>query len=627
VANFEEMLDIDLTLSFIQSGGDNGKGGGESEGAGKGGKGGGKGFPVASTQIKRVSLELRSWGFEAEVTFDITQTRSSDELFSKFAKTTLTKAEMVIQEDLAEDERSDKTKIKVTGYVTTKSVEEILDRSGTDIPVLYRRYTIRFVDAAQAFWRQHHPIDLFIDKNFQNVVDAHKGSNISITMDQWSPTQTNFPIHFVGLGAPGNRASFYDFVVWFTDTQNGVWTYDAASNDYKLTASKDDTATPVAFKWQEVGSIGTDFPETPRYEENVLNSYTANASTNNITNDQSVTGLRRDFLVRTSIDSDVTDRVKLETARLVVRESEVVVGFRDYPTMAIVPGTLIDFSHKLFGKKLYQASKTYRVRELKLEAETPSEKMKAEDAESGSLFRISLSLRLELKDEKFVPLPSYVEPRWPAFIEGTVVSETGDDGNEEQKKPPEETYQIYSDEKTSLDEYKVAIPLFPSKSSGGGGEGAGGGEEGSSSPAPPAGGGAGGAGGKKDPGKIVVVPYLPNTFPGHFYFPAYKHERVLLALSFRSAEIVQYLEWRAGARLPADGQGDHLLLGKKEKDQTSFSHAYDGNSNPVVTLIRTKDKDVQSIVIEEGKLTITVKENPDDSSGGGGGGGGSGGEG
>src|SRR5262249_55299655 len=157
-----------------------------------------------------------------------------------------------------------------------------------------------------------------------------------------------------------------------------------------------------------------------------------------------------------------------------------------------------------------------------------------------------------------------------------VVSETGDDGDEEQEKPPEETYQIYTDSTTSLDQYKVAIPLFPTKSEGEGEEGGGAGGGG-------AGGGGGGEEGESDPGKSVVIPFLPTTFPGHFYCPAYKKERVLVALSFRSAEIVQYLDWRAGARLPADGQGDHLLLGKKDKDQTSLSHTY-VDAKPVVTL-------------------------------------------
>jgi hypothetical protein len=107
--------------------------------------------------------------------------------------------------------------------------------------------------------------------------------------------------------------------------------------------------------------------------------------------------------------------------------------------------------------------------------------------------------------------------------------------------------------------------------------------------------------------KEIVVPFIPDQLPGHFYFPAYKNQRVLLALEFQEARISRFLDWGEGTRLPADGQGNHLLLGKDKDSQTSIQHVYvDGK--PQLNVKRVQKNDTVTLLVQEGLMSLTVKE-------------------
>jgi hypothetical protein len=107
--------------------------------------------------------------------------------------------------------------------------------------------------------------------------------------------------------------------------------------------------------------------------------------------------------------------------------------------------------------------------------------------------------------------------------------------------------------------------------------------------------------------QVIPAPFNPNLLPGHFYFPAYKGERVLVALDLKRAWIKRFLDWRTGARLPQDGQGVHLLVGKTPESGTSIKHFYT-DDKPVFLMQRTNDKDTQKLQLDEGTLLIVVKE-------------------
>jgi hypothetical protein len=107
--------------------------------------------------------------------------------------------------------------------------------------------------------------------------------------------------------------------------------------------------------------------------------------------------------------------------------------------------------------------------------------------------------------------------------------------------------------------------------------------------------------------QIIPAPFNPNLLPGHFYFPAYKGERMLVALDFQRAWIKRFLDWRTGARMPQDGQGVQLLVGKTPENGTALKHYYT-DDKPVLLMQRTHDKDTQKIQLNEGTLLIQVKE-------------------
>jgi hypothetical protein len=55
--------------------------------------------------------------------------------------------------------------------------------------------------------------------------------------------------------------------------------------------------------------------------------------------------------------------------------------------------------------------------------------------------------------------------------------------------------------------------------------------------------------------------------------------------------------------LPVDGQGNHILVGKNDTDNTSIKHSYI-DEKPVLLVARTKDQDVQTIRLRVNTITI-----------------------
>jgi hypothetical protein len=98
----------------------------------------------------------------------------------------------------------------------------------------------------------------------------------------------------------------------------------------------------------------------------------------------------------------------------------------------------------------------------------------------------------------------------------------------------------------------------------------------------------------------VVVDFQPTLASGHFYFPAYKDARVLIAIDLERAWLSRYLDWRPEARLPKETQGNHLLVGKTPRNGTSLRHVYE-EDKPVLRLTRVPMTiDTQVIEIGEG---------------------------
>ncbi|MFP2911722.1 hypothetical protein ACLESD_43195, partial [Pyxidicoccus sp. 3LFB2] len=177
-------------------------------------------------------------------------------------------------------------------------------------------------------------------------------------------------------------------------------------------------------------------------------------------------------------------------------------------------------------------------------------------------YTVELGARLERASDTAVELPPFRRPRYPLYVEGKVHSPGGGE--------QERTWLLAEDAKTSVLAWKVAVPLW---------------------------------------NKTVSVPAEPGHFPGNFYFPPYKHARVLVALHFDRAALHRHLDWADGARLPQDGQGDGMLLGRSDTSQTSLTQSYQ-DGKPVWNLRRVSGADTGTVRMSEGLLLLQTQETP-----------------
>ena len=528
---------------------------------------GGTAHAIPPGNVKAFELELHAWGFEGRVDFLVADNTAAggleaDALLASFLEPDLLEVELelkAVRTDAASQPAL--TPLKVKGLVTERSLVELPAAPAPGAPLLYRRYGVRFVDAARLLWGQHHPCELYTQKTVQDVLDAHKGEKLSLTYDWQAVLGTTHAQLFLGL-PPEDGASFYDFLVWFVHTRDGVLAWDYTTQGLSVSGAKAASGTAVAVLAPDVDSVALAFPEVPRHEVTVLNGVAEGPATTPVANASAVTGIRQDVLLRTSVADEVDARVTLETARLKVPGLVVELGWRRFPAAALAPGTLVTLpSAEAWSATGLAAGGTYRVRHLHVRGEALQPGPDAEHLEPHAGFHFSMATRLERQAETWVELPPYTPPRWPRYVEGTIVSESGEEADE--------TWQAYTDSATSLDGYRVKVPLWTDQ--------------------------------------VITVPFNPHLLPGHFYFPAYKGQRVLVALDFQKAWLKRFLDWRDGARMPGDGQGTHLMVGKTAQSGTSMKHSYT-DGKPVFLLQRTNASDTARIEIKEGTLLIQVEE-------------------
>lgn len=541
--------------------------------------GSGTPFAVASRHVERFDLRLDPWGFEAELAFWVVcdADPAEDTLFEPFVG--LAQLEVSLTIGRTFDEVGEEAKALVLkGLALERSAVEVPAGDVAGAPVLARRYRVRFVDRARALWAQHRPTSLYVDASYRDLFADNLPSGVTLT-HAWAVSSTSRPVLSLGLGAadeavaPGVApASFFDFTFWLLDREAAGLFYDYTDGSYRIADEKPDAASPLTLEPDEVEAVEIVPPRLRREKVVVLNAYSdAAEARREIANTDAIEGLRADTLARTAVASEFDARVKRETAR--ARQSKIGarITLRRTPATPLAPNEALKLGEG-FSDKLFAYGKTYRIVTLRFRGAPESDAPGAPgvdlagqgggvEANLGRRYALDYELDLELATDPAFHAPPFAPPAWPFFVEGNVVSEVGEND--------ELTYQAYRDEATSLDFYKVAIPLFESKK--------------------------------------VVAPYEPNTLPGHFYFPLYKGERVLIALAFDRASVVGHLDWRPGARLPLESQGNHLLLGKKGASQTSVRHTY-ADGKPSLTIERTSDNDHQTIVISEGTIRLETKE-------------------
>jgi hypothetical protein len=519
---------------------------------------GGQSFTIPGGQLKHFAVRLSTHGFTASVTFWTALEASDAPLFTAFQKPDLLKVKLSISGVYPLPDPAP-APLVLQGLARTRGLGGTHHGSLDGSDRSFRRYTIEFADAAQVLWRQHRPIELYTDKTMADVLSAHTAGAIQLDHD-WDVLDAQQPMLCLGVGEDPPSASFYDFVLWYTDTQGGYWTYDSQQDQYTLTQSKPAGAQAAKLPRPEVERVEVRVPPVIRHNVRVLNSFTDQTATDSVEQDQAATGIQHDVLLRTPIAADVDQRKALEQTRLRLRKQQLQLTFQQFPTVSIAPGALVQLEGALWNPALKSSGDDYRVIELSLfgEALDPSPQEGPQEVNAG--YEVELTARLEQKSDPVPNLPPYREPHYPIYVEGKMHSPGG--------AATDRIYLTLEDEKTSVSTYKVTVPLW---------------------------------------NKTVSVPAVPLHFPGEFYFPPYKNSRVLLALHLDRSEIHRYLDWGDTVRTAQDGQGDQLLLGKSTTSQTAFTHDYQ-DSKPVWQLARVSANDTQTVRMSEGALLLQTKE-------------------
>jgi len=519
-------------------------------------------FSVPGGNIKNIDVELRPHGFRVSLDFWFIclKAQSEDKIFAKFVKDELAKAKLTIDRKFdAVGETADP--IVLQGLVQRREVSERVFDALSGEPILHRHYSLDFADRAQVLWGQHYPTALYVDKKLTELIDANKPEGVKLT-HSWAAGKVKHTVLSLPLGEELNEASFYDYLFWLLDRNHAGLYYDYVTDTYTISDKKKEFGNAVSLVADDVEELNAVFPPVSRSSVSVLNACTEAATkTKDIANKLKVTGVKNEYILRSSVASDLTDRATLETKRH--KKSEVLarIDFGCFPSTTMRPNLLLKFD--AWPSTIYQSKHQYRVLEIDIHASAESQ-MATDDAEDPSnAFEVVMVARLEKKENTLFAFPAYRVPVWPVQVEGKVLSELGD--------KPQETYQIYRNDKTSIDYYKVEVPLWKNQK--------------------------------------VVVAFEPNLASGHFYFPIHKGARVLLELSHDRAEIHRFVQWRPGARLPQESQGNHILFGKTSKDQTSVNHVYK-DAKPQLRIDRTSGEDKQVVEVSEGRIymeTIATK--------------------
>jgi hypothetical protein len=523
---------------------------------------GGETFQVPGANIKFLKISIRPYGFTARLSFWVSSEKGRDELFSSFITQDLIEVRLDVEPHLKPQD-ADIESLTLQGYVTGKALLKELTIENIHMRgdmVLFRHYRIDFADPARMLWRQHFPCDLLVDGSVKDLIEANKATGVELTYD-WDILDSEFAINTLSPGASENSTSFYDFIVWYAASHNGIFSYDSKENQYTLSGTKDRSWTAIEMSELEIEDYRIEFPETIRYNDRLLNTFSDDPKKSETSREEAKEGLRRDILLREPISSEFEDAFSLESRKQKVREHEIILTHRRFPLLTYRPGSFVKFEGGLWSGKIFLQGNEYRVRDIFLQANAANDAPDADHNMPYTQYNMDMRSRLELTSEEALSMPPFKAPSYPIYVEGKIVSEQGQE--------EEETYQIYQHPQTELDQYRVTIPLFDDKQ--------------------------------------VVVPFEPLFAPGHFYFPAFKGARVLLALDFHSARIVGFLDWRPGGRLPMDSQGDHLLLGKSADSNTSISHVYVDNK-PQLKMKRTSSKDTEIIQLQEGTIILQTKE-------------------
>ena len=529
-------------------------------------------FSVSSGSIIDLELNLNSWGFEGSIEFLVMAYPQKDGLLSAFEGTKPIPISVSVETNNMGTEQSSAVPLTISGVVSQREFVEVTgNQQATTLvkqnPVLYRRYRAGIMDPARYYWKMHFLQAIYSNSTYKTIISSQQVSAINLAMS-WDFLTTKYTQVFINAGAGlarGKTASFYDFLIWLVDTNNGYWYYNYSNKQYNISSSAQSGGTTQNLSTLGLGVIKIS-PGQPKLSTlTVMNAVASGSTTKTITNSNAVSPLRNDYVTIQPIPSDFTSFTTLQTNRFQGSPVEVSWGYVTTPLVMPMPGVVIQFetqsnnlstSSVLSGQKLSIKSVRLHAQQIMVERETDSY------GASNAGFVISLEADAIDSSTKLSFLPDFISPIYPIRVQGTVYSEQGASSNL--------TYAFSQAQGSSEKYYQVQIPVWNNIK--------------------------------------IQVPYQPVNMNGQFYFPPYKNEQVLVELGLTTSVLVSYLDWRSNAILPLDTQGNMIVLGQTDTSCTTIKHSYT-NNQPQLDIYRQLSSDTETISMGEGFILLQTKEN------------------
>ncbi len=508
---------------------------------------------VPGGNIKQLSLDLQPYGFTGRVVFWMPADSSEGSDVHK----------RVIDPDLLEISLkiakrhymvdSPPSPLACKGVVTARSFVEITSRDVLGSPVLFREYTLEIADGARALWSQHRPTVVYAKTALEKVIQEHAVSPVPVKLS-WSAAKGKRGIICLALGE--DVASFYDFVCWMADEEQGHFTYDYGKAMFNFADKKPWGFTAEAIGVDVCAVARVHMADPVRFAVNVLNSHPKGTTKTAVENDRDVDGIVHDVLLHTPLAQDTKDREALEKKRLRTGKPELELSCKAFPEVYIAPGSAAKLDKEEWSGHVHHAGETLRTIAVKLDVTATDPSPEHDLGLAFTDYDIRLCYRFEYDDDPRVRLPAYRRPHYPLIVEGKILSTLGDDGDR--------AFMVYEDEKSSRDTYKVLLPVWNA---------------------------------------TIEVPFQPGYQPGHMYFPAYKNARVLLQLGREWARIEHFLDWGPSVRVPTGSQGNHILFGKNSTSETSMRNWY-VDAKPEFQIKRVHNGDTGVVTVKDGTITI-----------------------
>ena len=512
---------------------------------------------IPAGSIKGCQLSMGPLGYRGEIEFWQAFDDGKDDVIKLIKDTDPMSARLSICTVL-DDPKIKTVPLVVQGLVTAKSYREVVQEQVNKAPVLQRHYTLSFRDIAQILWKQHFPAVLLADSTITDLIKGVTVKGVSLNLD-WSFLEEARTVSFLPCGNDVREVSFYDWLLWLAENYGAHLYYDYLNNRYTLSSKKEQKSKNKTLRLNDIESVIVHLPEECRHNIRILNAYSEKPASDEVKQDRSVAGCRRDIILRAPVESDYSDRKTLEKKRLVSRGKELEIPFQCFPAKAFAPNDFIDFSDE-FSSSLSWSSGSYRVVTSRITISATEQEAEKGKHDRVSSFNVSLVVTAEEEDNEYRHIPNHEQPHYPVYVEGKIMSDKGE--------LPDKTYELGKDAQSKLEAYKVKIPLW---------------------------------------NQDLSVEFSPNTLPGHFYFPAFKGSRVLVSLWFDHARIESFLDFGSGTALPQDSQGNHILFGPNGKNETSMRHEI-VDKKPTFSIKRICDEDTELVKLEEGTILLQTKE-------------------